>query len=85
MVQASTPKFKNDAGVPVIRIGVKEFECMGASPPYDHPHIFIDMGRDNEAICPYCSTLYKYDPTLGPDEAVPADAFFVEAREPVEA
>jgi hypothetical protein len=37
---------------------------MGALPPFDHPHIFIDMGSDNDAICPYCSTHYVYDPAL---------------------
>jgi uncharacterized Zn-finger protein len=56
-----TPKFANDEGAKEIRIGVKEFECIGASPPFDHPHIYLDMGRDNEIICPYCSTLYKFD------------------------
>jgi uncharacterized Zn-finger protein len=37
-------KFKNDQGVPEIRIGVKEFKCVGASPPQDHPHIYLEMG-----------------------------------------
>lgn len=69
-----TPKFNNDAGVAEIRIGVKEFECMGATPPNDHPHIFLDMGRGTELICPYCSTLYKFDASLKADEAVPASS-----------
>ncbi len=34
------------------------------SPPFDHPHIFIDMGSDSEAICSYCSTRFVYDPEL---------------------
>ena len=38
--------------------------CVGALPPFDHPHIFIDMGDSPEAICPYCSTLYVYDASL---------------------
>jgi hypothetical protein len=41
--------------------------CIGASPPFDHPHIFIDMGSDGEAICSYCSTRFVYDSNL--DEA----------------
>ncbi|MGI9392226.1 MAG: zinc-finger domain-containing protein [Parvibaculales bacterium] len=53
-------KFCNDEGVSKIEIGVKEFECIGASPPNDHPHIFLDMGMDSEIICPYCSTRYIY-------------------------
>ncbi|HMM14276.1 MAG TPA: zinc-finger domain-containing protein [Parvibaculum sp.] len=69
-----TPKFSNDAGVSEIRIGVREFECMGALPPNDHPHVFLDMGRDTEILCPYCSTLYKFDASLKANESVPADA-----------
>ncbi len=71
-----TPKFTNDAGAVEIRIGVKEFECIGANPPFDHPHIFLDMGRGVESICPYCSTLYKFDATLKASEAVPASALY---------
>ena len=65
MADHAIPHFHNDPGVPVIKVGVKEFMCMGATPPLDHPHIFIDMGSDGEAICSYCSTRFVYDPTLG--------------------
>jgi uncharacterized Zn-finger protein len=58
------PHFHNSAGVPAIRIGAKEFMCVGARPPYDHPHVFLDMGLDDEIICPYCSTLYRFDASL---------------------
>jgi uncharacterized Zn-finger protein len=72
----ATPKFNNDAGASEIRIGVKEFECIGATPPYDHPHIYLDMGRAQEIICPYCSTLYKFDPALKSGETVPPSAVY---------
>jgi len=29
-------KFRNDRGIPEICIGVREFECIGESPPQDH-------------------------------------------------
>ncbi len=58
------PHFHNDPGVPVIEIGAREFKCVGAMPPNDHPHVFLDMGGDNEIICSYCSTLYRHDPAL---------------------
>ncbi len=74
MAESHTPKFHNDTGVPAIDIGVHEFECIGALPPFDHPHVYIDMGDDNEAICPYCSTLYRFDPKLAADEAHPPEA-----------
>ena len=54
------PHFHNDAGVSVIEIGSQEFMCVGANPPFDHPHVFLDLGNDNEIICPYCSTLYRF-------------------------
>jgi hypothetical protein len=47
--------------------------CVGATPPYDHPHVFLDMGEDSEIICPYCSTLYRFDPALDPHAARPAE------------
>jgi len=67
------PHFHNDPGVPVIEIGAKKFMCIGARPPFDHPHVFCDMGEDTEYVCPYCSTLYRYDPALPPDGARPPE------------
>jgi uncharacterized Zn-finger protein len=78
MALTSTPKFHNEAGVPAIQIGTKEFKCIGAKPPLDHPHIYIDMGHEDEAICPYCSTVYRYDAALAPAGARPAGALFSE-------
>lgn len=71
MAKAVVPHFQNDAGVPHISIGVKEFMCVGASDPYDHPHVFLDMGDEVEKVCPYCSTLFKYDADLGPEDSRP--------------
>lgn len=71
------PHFQNDAGYPAIAIGVKEFMCVGATSPFDHPHVFLDMGSDDEKVCPYCSTLYRYDSSLKADETLPAGALFV--------
>ena len=34
--------------------------CIGANPPFDHPHVFLDIGSGTEVVCPYCSTLYKF-------------------------
>jgi len=67
------PHFHNDPGVPVIEIGAREFMCVGATPPHDHPHVFLDMGEDKDIICPYCSTLYRYDPALDSHSARPPE------------
>ena len=60
-------------GVSVIEIGSREFMCVGANPPFDHPHVFLDLGNDNEIICPYCSTLYRFAADLGAGEARPPE------------
>lgn len=79
MAERIVPHFQNDAGVDRIEIGVREFKCIGANPPFDHPHIFIDLGDDGEAVCSYCSTVYRFNPKLGPTESVPAGHLVAEA------
>lgn len=76
MAGHSIPHFQNDAGSPSIRIGVKEFMCVGANAPFDHPHVYMDMGGDTEKVCPYCSTLYVYDASLGAEETLPAGSLY---------
>lgn len=76
MASGTTPHFHNDMGVPVIETGAKELMCIGARPPFDHPHVFLDMGRASEIICPYCSTLFRHNPSLRADEADPAAAIW---------
>ena len=52
MAGHSIAHFHNDSGHRVIEIGVREFMCVGANPPFDHPHVYIDMGGDSEKVCP---------------------------------
>lgn len=78
MADHAVPHFHNDAGVPVIEVGAREFMCIGARPPFDHPHVFCDMGDDTEIICEYCSTLYRYNPQLARSESRPADCIWAE-------
>lgn len=78
MADTGVPHFQNDLGVTAIHVGSREFMCIGASPPFDHPHIYIDMGRDDEAICSYCGTLYKYKATLAPGTAEPDGCLWID-------
>ena len=71
-------KFRNDRGVSEICIGVREFECIGVSPPQDHPHIYIDMAAADTILCPYCGTRFRFDPRLAPLNADPPDSFFAD-------
>ena len=79
MADAYVPHFANDAGHARIAIGAHEFMCVGARPPFDHPHVFLDMGGDHEIICPYCSTLYVLDEKLASTQSDPADCFYLPA------
>ena len=38
----SYPKFHNEVGVPIVRIGCREFKCIGDKPPQDHPHVYLN-------------------------------------------
>jgi uncharacterized Zn-finger protein len=73
MADFVVPHFHNEPGVPMIEIGVHEFKCVGALPPNDHPHVYLDMGDENEIVCPYCSTLYRQNPALAVNETRPAE------------
>lgn len=76
MAGHGVPHFHNSAGHAKIDIGVKEFMCVGALPPYDHPHVFLDMGAESEKVCPYCSTLFRYVESLGSEETRPEGCAF---------
>lgn len=76
MADKVVPHFQNDRGIEVIEIGAKEFQCIGARPPYDHPHVFLDMGKDEEIVCPYCSTLYRFNGKLAEYQADPEDCIW---------
>jgi uncharacterized Zn-finger protein len=79
MADNVVPHFHNSVGVPVIEIGTKEFKCIGAEPPFDHPHVFLDMGDADEIICPYCSTLFRHRPNLSPHVANPQECAMTNA------
>jgi uncharacterized Zn-finger protein len=72
------PKFQNDAAAAEIRIGARGFHCIGASPPQDHPHVYIDMGEQAAILCPYCATSFRFDAQLGPLAADPPDSRYVD-------
>ncbi len=77
MAGHTIPHFQNDAGHHAVDIGVKEFMCTGATDPFDHPHVFLDMGDDSEIVCPYCSTLYRYDTSLKSSETRPEGCIYM--------
>jgi uncharacterized Zn-finger protein len=79
MASGATPHFHNTMGLAAIDIGSKEFMCIGAAPPYDHPHVYLDIGAASDIVCPYCSTLYRYNAKLAHGAALPAAAVWHDA------
>ena len=80
MAATTTPHFVNDLGVERISVGVKELKCMGARPPYDHPHVYLDMGAESQILCPYCSTLYVNEARLHADDSEPKGCLVIAAN-----
>ena len=79
MTRVAAKKFLNDAGVDTIILGVKAFACIGNTPPHDHPHIYLEMGEDNEILCPYCATRFRFDRFLRANQTNPQGCFFGES------
>ena len=75
-----TPHFHNQPGLPSIKVAAKEFMCIGALPPFDHPHIFIDMGNETDIVCSYCSTRFVHDSALK-TPCEPAECFYMPKAE----
>lgn len=73
MAASTVPHLANDRGVEKVFIGVREFNCMGARSPFDHPHVYLDMGLETQILCPYCSTLYVHDSRLLAGETEPKE------------
>ncbi len=76
MANLDIPYFQNSNGNERIEIGAKKFMCIGSLPPFDHPHVFLEMGQKLQTICPYCSTKYVFNSNLGENECNPISAVF---------
>jgi len=53
------------------------FACIGVLPPHDHPHIYLAI-EDATIVCPYCSTLFRFDPRLDVNATEPPGLYFEE-------
>ena len=41
-------------------VSEKKVSCDGGGGALGHPKIFLDMGKNNKIICPYCSKLFNF-------------------------
>ena len=71
MTDEVVPHFQNDPGVAVIEIGAKKFMCVGATPPYDHPHVFSTWARTPSRL-PLLLDPLRLQSKLAADAASPA-------------
>jgi uncharacterized Zn-finger protein len=78
---AGPPRFFNELGVRSIDVGAAAFDCMGAMPPHDHPHVYLNMGEQTEILCPYCSTEYRFNAALRWNETIPAGCWAASAKQ----
>ena len=44
----------------VIQTTKRTVACDGDDGPLGHPRVFLTIGSEDEASCPYCSRLYQY-------------------------
>ena len=40
-------------------VSEKKVSCDGGGEALGHPKVFLDMGKNNKIICPYCSKLFS--------------------------
>jgi uncharacterized Zn-finger protein len=74
--RAGVPRYANDIGALRIGVGVGALNCIGATPPADHPHVYLSLAGAPGLLCPYCATFFYRDAALGGDETVPAGCFY---------
>jgi len=76
-----TPLFFNELGVTSIDVGARAFDCMGAMPPHDHPHVYLNMGERTDILCSYCSTEYRFNAALRWNQTIPANCWAARAQQ----
>jgi uncharacterized Zn-finger protein len=76
--RGAVPAFHNEDGHPSIKVAAREFLCIGALPPDDHPHVYLDMGDADTIVCPYCATVFAFAVELKGTETDPPGCAFVE-------
>ena len=53
------PDIKEDSKSNIKIVSSKKVSCDGGGGALGHPKVYLEMGDENEIICPYCSKLFK--------------------------
>ena len=54
----SSPENKNYDSQASEAVKSKKVNCSGGGGVLGHPKIYLDMGKENQIICPYCSKIF---------------------------
>ena len=52
------PEIKSEHNNDIEYVNSKKLSCAGVEGPLGHPKVYLDMGDDNQIVCPYCSKLF---------------------------
>ena len=53
------PDIKDELKSNIEFVQSKKVSCDGGGGALGHPKVYLEMGDENEIICPYCSKLFK--------------------------
>ena len=52
------PDIKDELNSDVEFVNSKKVSCDGGGGALGHPKVYLEMGDENEIVCPYCSKLF---------------------------
>ena len=53
------PDIKDELKSDIEFVQSKKVICDGGGGALGHPKVYLEMGDENEIVCPYCSKLFK--------------------------
>ena len=53
------PDIKDELNTDVEFVRSKKVSCDGGGGTLGHPKVYLEMGNENEIVCPYCSKLFR--------------------------
>jgi len=53
------PDIKDELKSDIEFVQSKKVICDGGGGALGHPKVYLEMGEENEIVCPYCSKLFK--------------------------
>ena len=54
----NSPEIKSEEIKDIEYVNSKKLICSGVEGPLGHTKVYLDMGDNNQIVCPYCSKLF---------------------------